>query len=170
MSLTDITHRDKSLAGFSIYCLWQLCATSNSICLRLDMLLHSSPKARYVKSERALSHIELEQSDNISTSSKARTYRVGEAHISTKEKNKSKNRRIFSFYSCSFFCLWSFRWRESEVALQWSLYYVQVKLSLPLTSPSGETSLTKWTSLSEITSLAQRANLVLACSPLRTSR
>ena len=69
------------------------------------MLLHSSPKARYVKSKRDLSHIELTRSGNISSSSKARTYRVGEAHISTKEKNKSKNRRIFSFYSCSF-CLY----------------------------------------------------------------
>ena len=39
---------------------------------------------------------------NISSSSTARTYRVGEVDISTERKNKSKNRRIFSFYSCSF--------------------------------------------------------------------
>ena len=32
------------------------------------MLLHYSPQARYVKSARDLSHIELEQSDNISSS------------------------------------------------------------------------------------------------------
>ena len=51
---------------------------------------------------RDLSHIELERSDNISSSSKARTYRVNEIDISTKRKNKSKNRRIFSSYSCSF--------------------------------------------------------------------
>ena len=66
------------------------------------MLLHYSPQARYVKSARDLSHIELAQSDNISSSSTARTYRVNEVDISTERKNKSKNRRIFSFYSCSF--------------------------------------------------------------------
>ena len=98
----QITHRDKSLTGFSICC-WR-----NSICLRLDMLLHTSPTAIYVKSERDLSHIELARSDNISSSSKARTYRVGEAHISTEEKNKSKNRSFFSFYSCSFLLVYGF--------------------------------------------------------------
>ena len=46
---------------------------------------------------RDLSHIELERSDNISSSSKARTYRVNGVDISTKRKNKSKNRRIFPF-------------------------------------------------------------------------
>ena len=51
---------------------------------------------------RDLSHIKLTRSGNISSSSKARTYRVNGVDISTKEKNKSKNRRIFSFYSCSF--------------------------------------------------------------------
>ena len=66
-SLTEHTRRDKSLVGFSIYCRWQICSIGNSICLRLDMLLHSSPKARYVKSERDLSHIELARSDNISS-------------------------------------------------------------------------------------------------------
>ena len=39
---------------------------------------------------------------NISSSSTARTYRVNEVDISTERKNKSKNRRFFSFYSCSF--------------------------------------------------------------------
>ena len=66
--------------GFSI------CFYRNSICLRLDMLLHCSPKARYVKSERDLSHIELTRSGNISSSSKARTYRVNEVDISTEQK------------------------------------------------------------------------------------
>ena len=57
--------------------------------LLLDMLLHYSPQARYVKSARDLSHIELTRSGNISSSSKARTYRVGEAYISTKEKTRA---------------------------------------------------------------------------------
>ena len=56
------------------------------------MLLHSSREARYVKSERDLSHIELARSDNISSSSKARTYRVGEAHISTERKTRARIR------------------------------------------------------------------------------
>ena len=88
LSLTENTHRDKSLAGFSICCL------RNSICLQLDM---------FATQTRDLSHIELVRSGNISSSSKARTYRVNGVDIST--KNKSKNRRIFSFYSCSF-CLY----------------------------------------------------------------
>ena len=58
------------------------------------MLLHTSPKARYVKSERDLSHIELAQRDNISSLSAVKAYRVNEVDISTEEKNKSKNRRI----------------------------------------------------------------------------
>ena len=40
---------------------------TRSICAgALDMLLHTSPTAIYVKSERDLSHIEFEQSENIS--------------------------------------------------------------------------------------------------------
>ena len=39
---------------------------------------------------RDLSHIELERSDNISSSSKARIYRVGEAHISTERKTRAR--------------------------------------------------------------------------------
>ena len=41
---------------------------------------------------RDLSHIELARSDNISSSSKARTYRVGEAHISTEIKARARIR------------------------------------------------------------------------------
>ena len=41
---------------------------------------------------RDLSHIELARSDNISSSSKARTYRVGEAHISTERKTRARIR------------------------------------------------------------------------------
>ena len=54
------------------------------------MLLHSSPKARYVKSKRDLSHIELTRSGNISSLSVAKAYRVGEAHISTEEKREQE--------------------------------------------------------------------------------
>ncbi|MBQ8907441.1 MAG: hypothetical protein IJY71_02515, partial [Clostridia bacterium] len=36
--------------------------------------------------------IELARSDNISSSSKARTYRVGEAHISTERKTRARIR------------------------------------------------------------------------------
>ena len=66
--------------------------------------LHTSPKARYTNSicadaldmfasqTRDLSHIELARSDNISSSSKARTYRVGEAHISTERKTRARIR------------------------------------------------------------------------------
>jgi hypothetical protein len=39
---------------------------------------------------RDLSHIELERSDNISSSSKARTYRVNGVDISTKEKTRAR--------------------------------------------------------------------------------
>ena len=43
---------------------------------------------------------------------------------------------------------------------KWSCSFkLAVKLSLPITSPSGETSLTKWTSLSKITSLARMGKL-----------
>ena len=41
---------------------------------------------------RDLSHIELARSDNISSSSKARTYRVGKAHISTERKTRARIR------------------------------------------------------------------------------
>jgi hypothetical protein len=41
---------------------------------------------------RDLSHIELARSDNISSSSKARTYRVGEANISTERKTRARIR------------------------------------------------------------------------------
>ena len=41
---------------------------------------------------RDLSHIELARSDNISSSSKARTYRVCEAHISTERKTRARIR------------------------------------------------------------------------------
>ena len=68
--------------------------------LRLDMLLHYSPQARYVKSAKDLSHIELERSDNISGLSKARIYRVGEVDISTEEKQEQEY-KVFSLYSCS---------------------------------------------------------------------
>ena len=54
------------------------------------MLLHSSPKARYVKSEKDLSHIELAHSGNISSSSIARTYRVNGVDISTEEKQEQE--------------------------------------------------------------------------------
>ena len=56
------------------------------------MLLHTSPTAIYVKSDRDLSHIELARSYNISSSSKARTYRVGEAHISPERKTRARIR------------------------------------------------------------------------------
>ena len=56
------------------------------------MLLHSSPKARYVKSERDLSHIELARSGNISSLSVAKAYRVNVVDISTKEKTRARIR------------------------------------------------------------------------------
>ena len=52
---------------------------------QLDM-----PAARYAKSERDLSHIELERSDNISSSSKARRYRVNEVDISPERKTRAR--------------------------------------------------------------------------------
>ena len=64
------------------------------------------PAARYVcfANEGFISYrIDVRKANgNISSSSTARTYRVNEVDISTERKNKSKNRRIFSFYSCSF--------------------------------------------------------------------
>ena len=83
------------------------------------MLLHYSPQARYVKSARDLSHIELARSDNISSlsgrgspkrrmsfggSQRSENISSGRSSHIDRQKNKSKNRRIFSFYSCSF--LW----------------------------------------------------------------
>ena len=92
------------------------------------MLLHTSPKARYVKSERDLSHIELARSDNISSSSgwgspkrrmsfggSQRSENISnssfvnifhESEYIDRKKNKSKNKRRKSFCSCScfFFC------------------------------------------------------------------
>jgi hypothetical protein len=44
----------------------------------------------FASQTRDLSHIELERSDNISSSSKARTYRVGKADISTEEKREQE--------------------------------------------------------------------------------
>jgi len=68
---------------------------------QLDM-----PSARYVcyANEGFISYRIDAQRQYIELSM-ARTYRVNGVDISTKEKNKSKNRRIFSFYSCSF-CLY----------------------------------------------------------------
>ena len=90
------------------------------------MLLHSSPKARYVKSARDLSHIELTLSGNISSSSgwgspkrrmsfggSQRSENISsssfvnifhESEYIDRKKNKSKNKRRKSFHSCSF-CL-----------------------------------------------------------------
>ena len=69
-SVKDNTHRDKSLAGFSIYA-----------CGVRYVLTHSI--------SRDLSHIELAQSDNISSLSVAKAYRVNEVDISTKEKTRA---------------------------------------------------------------------------------
>ena len=80
----QITHRDKSLTGFSIYCQWQLCAIGNSICLRLDMLLHSSPKARYVKSEEGFIAYRFAVLLNIFR--KTRIYRVRVAGVPRSEE------------------------------------------------------------------------------------
>ena len=44
---------------------------------------------------RDLSHIELERSDNISSSSKARTYRVKEVYISTERKTRARIEGFF---------------------------------------------------------------------------
>ena len=54
------------------------------------MLLHYSPQARYVKSARDLSHIELTRSGNISSLSVAKVYRVNEVDISTEEKREQE--------------------------------------------------------------------------------
>ena len=56
----------------------------------------------FASQTRDLSHIELERSDNISSSSKARTYRVGEVDISTEEKMRARvqgeNPYIFALF------------------------------------------------------------------------
>ena len=83
----QITHRDKSLAGFSI------CYYRNSICLRLDM---------FASQTRDLSHIELARSDNISSLNEVKAYRVNEVDISTERKNRARIEGIISFYPCSF--------------------------------------------------------------------
>ena len=44
----------------------------------------------FASQTRDLSHIELERSDNISSSSKARTYRVNEVDISAEEKIRAR--------------------------------------------------------------------------------
>ena len=69
------------------------------------MLWHTSPTAIYVKSDRDLSHIELERSDNISSSSKARTYRVGGVDISTEEKREQEYKEKILIFLLSF-CLY----------------------------------------------------------------
>ena len=51
----------------------------------------------FASQTRDLSHIELERSDNISSSSKARTYRVGEVDISTERKTRARIEGIFPF-------------------------------------------------------------------------
>ncbi|MBR3714780.1 MAG: hypothetical protein IKM18_02605, partial [Clostridia bacterium] len=53
---------------------------------------------------RDLSHIELARSDNISSLSAAKAYRVNEVDISTEEKTRARIEGFVSFYSCSF-CL-----------------------------------------------------------------
>ena len=131
LSLTENTHRDKSLTGFSIYTCSVRYVLTHSICFciprqRRDMskflakgeiCQNSSPEARYVKSERDLSHIELARSDNISSlsgwgSPKRRMSFGGsqrsesissssfvnifhESEYIDRRKNKSKNRRNF---------------------------------------------------------------------------
>ncbi len=102
LSVSDNTHRDKSLAGFSICCL------RNSICAdALDMLLNFSPKSRYVKSKRDLSHIELMRSGNISSSSKARTYRVNAVDIST-EKTRARIEGLYPYVLALYACTMDF--------------------------------------------------------------
>jgi len=85
--LNGLTHRDKSLTGFSI------CCQRNSICLRLDM---------FAPQTRDLSHIELARSDNISSLNEVKAYRVNEVDISTERKNRARIEGFISFYPCSF--------------------------------------------------------------------
>ena len=69
------------------------------------MLLHSSPKARYIKSERDLSHIELTRSGNISSLSVAIAYRVNKVDISTEEKREQEYKEKLLIFLL-FFCLY----------------------------------------------------------------
>ncbi|MBQ6906172.1 MAG: hypothetical protein IJN75_04050, partial [Clostridia bacterium] len=78
LSLTENTHRDKSLAGFSIYAYGVRYVLTHSI-------------------TRDLSHIELERSDNISSLSVAKAYRVNRVDISTKEKTRARIEGFFPF-------------------------------------------------------------------------
>ena len=76
--------------------------------MQLDM-----PSARYVccanegfisyRIDAQRQYIEFEQSENISNSSFVNIFH--ESEYIDRRKNESKNRRIFSFYSCSF-CLY----------------------------------------------------------------
>jgi len=59
----------------------------------------------FASQTRDLPHIELARSDNISNLNAVKAYRVGEAHISTEEKNKSKNGRFYPFI-LALFCLY----------------------------------------------------------------
>ena len=68
------------------------------------MLLHYSPQARYVKSARDLSHIELTRSGNISSLSVAKAYRVNEVDISTEEKREQEYKEKLLIFLLSF-CL-----------------------------------------------------------------
>ena len=54
---------------------------------------------------RDLSHIELERSDNLSSSSKARTYRVNGVDISTEEKREQEYKEKILIFLLSF-CLY----------------------------------------------------------------
>ena len=75
--------------------------------MQLDM-----PSARYVccanegfisyRIDAQRQYIEFEQSENISNSSFVNIFH--ESEYIDRRKNESKNRRIFSFYACSFCC------------------------------------------------------------------
>ena len=69
------------------------------------MLLHYSPQARYVKSARDLSHIELTRSGNISSLSVAKAYRVHKVDISTEEKREQEYKEKLLIFLL-FFCLY----------------------------------------------------------------
>ena len=59
----------------------------------------------FASQTRDLSHIELARSDNISSLSAVKAYRVNEVDISTEEKTRARIEGFISFYSCSF-CLY----------------------------------------------------------------
>ena len=105
----QITHRDKSLVGFSI------CCQRNSICLRLDM---------FAAQTRDLSHIELARSDNISSSSgwgspkrrmsfggsqRSENISSGRSSHIDRKKKRSKNRRLYILLSLLFLFVKGFR-------------------------------------------------------------